>query len=246
MLSSVSRISCVVPLGLLLGCLVTPGEAQSTVVSHPALFPGSSSNTAWTSSSSSAFITSDNFTLSSAASLTGITWQGFTFNGNGGAAGTEPASFSIEFRADNGGIPGTVLDNELVAPTKSLAGNTDFFGSGQQQNLYNYTASLSGTFKASGGAALWVSIIGNTTAPNFWTWTQGTGGDGSSYQEVSGSSANGTSGPRTGDRAFSLAGAPVPEASQAASFGLLLALGLGGLVIASKRKRTVVKASSAL
>ena len=31
--------------------------------------------------------------------------------------------------------------------------------------------------------------------------------------------------------------APVPEASTTVSFGLLLALGLGGLVIAAKRKK---------
>lgn len=37
---------------------------------------------------------------------------------------------------------------------------------------------------------------------------------------------------------------PVPEASTTASFGLLLALGLGGLVVAAKRKKTNVKASA--
>jgi len=37
--------------------------------------------------------------------------------------------------------------------------------------------------------------------------------------------------------------APVPEASSTASFGLL-ALGLGGMVIAAKRKKTNVKASA--
>ena len=46
-----------------------------------------------------------------------------------------------------------------------------------------------------------------------------------------------------GDEAFLLRpNAPVPEASQAASFGLLLALGIGGLMVASRRR----KVSSAL
>ena len=40
-----------------------------------------------------------------------------------------------------------------------------------------------------------------------------------------------------------LAGAPVPEASTTVSFGLLLALGLGGLVVAAKRKRAGKKAA---
>ena len=36
---------------------------------------------------------------------------------------------------------------------------------------------------------------------------------------------------------------PVPEASTTASFGLLLALGMGGLIVAAKRKKTTGKAS---
>jgi len=41
-----------------------------------------------------------------------------------------------------------------------------------------------------------------------------------------------------------LSSAPVPEASTTVSFGLLLALGLGGLVIAARRKKTGAKASA--
>ena len=44
----------------------------------------------------------------------------------------------------------------------------------------------------------------------------------------------------------SFASAAVPEASTIVSFGLLLALGLGGLVLASKRKKTSVKSASAV
>ena len=40
--------------------------------------------------------------------------------------------------------------------------------------------------------------------------------------------------------------APVPEASTTVSLGLLLALGLGGMVIAAKRRKTDVKAASSL
>jgi len=45
---------------------------------------------------------------------------------------------------------------------------------------------------------------------------------------------------------LSFAPAAVPEASTTVSFGLLLALGLGGVVIAAKRKKTNVKAASSL
>jgi len=43
---------------------------------------------------------------------------------------------------------------------------------------------------------------------------------------------------------LNLSSAPVPEASTTVSFGLLLALGLGGLVIAARRKKTGAKASA--
>ena len=231
-----TRVIPLVPLVLLLGGAAVPSLAQGTVYSQPPVFTSTSTTgfSSWTSSTSSSFVTSDNFTLANSDSLTGITWQGFTFIANGGGQGAEPATFNIEFRADNGGIPGTVLDNELVTPAKTLAGTTDFFGTGKQNSIYNYTASLSSVFNAPANTPLWVSVIGDTTSSNFWTWTQGTGGNNASYQEITG----GGSTTRSGDRAFSLSGAPVPEDSTTVSLGLPLMLGLGG-VLAARRKRAI-------
>ena len=230
-----SRLLHLVPLALLLGCLAAPGRAETTVFSQPARFPGMIPINAWTSSSNFPIVTSDNFTVTNSSSLTGIDWQGFTFEVNDFAAGFEPTTFNIEFRADNGGIPGIVLDNETVTPTKTLAGTVDFFGNQKQQNIYNYTTTLSGVFTATANTPLWVSVIGNPISPNYWTWTQGEGGNLSSYQEIAGS----PSVVRPGGRAFSLRGVPpaVPEPSSVASMGLG-GVGLLGLLLRARKRRT--------
>ena len=234
-----SRLICLVPLSVILGCVVAPARADTSVFSQAARFPGTTSFYSWTSSSDSLFVTSDNFTVTNSSSLTGITWQGLTFNVNNFTTGVEPATFNIEFRADNGGTPGTVLDNEMVTHTKTLAGTLNFFGSQQQQNIYNYTTTLSGVFTATANTPLWVSVIGNPTSPDYWTWTEGAGSDNSSYQEITG----GSSVARPGDRAFTLMGVPapgpavVPEPSSIASMGLG-GVGLLGLLLRARKRRT--------
>lgn len=54
---------------------------------------------------------------------------------------------------------------------------------------------------------------------------------------ANGGTAIASVGAATDGTTFNLVQAPVPEASTTASFGLLLALGMGGLVIAAKRKK---------
>jgi hypothetical protein len=206
-----------------------PALAQTTVYSQPATFPNTIS--AWTSDNNTGsgagyqYTTFDDFSLTSAASLGGLTWQGLTFDASGVFKGgtSVPSSFTIEFLTDNAGNPGAILSQQSVSAVGTAVGTVDLVGSGNLETVYNYSAALPTAFPVPANTREWVSVIGNIAYPSGWSWTQGTGGNGISYQL---DGADTGSGPRTGDRAFTLTTAPEP--SQNAAFGLGI-LGLAGL-----------------
>ena len=94
-------------------------------------------------------------------------------------------------------------------------------------NAYDKTGAFQGTLADAGGSAI---II-----PGLWGLTVGNGGTGgaagSLYFAAGGADEN------SGLFGRIDPSAPVPEASTTVSLGLLLALGLGGLIVVSKRKK---------
>ena len=130
---------------------------------------------------------------------------------------------------DNGGQPGAVLVTDFISGD---AGETLV---NPDRQICDYSASFAAPFAAAGGKPYWLSVVPDLAYPPQWSWYMGTGGDGVAYQDF-----KGTPSPVNSDMAFSLTNAPipaVPEASTTVSLGLLLALGMGGLVAAKKRRK---------
>lgn len=201
-------------LGIIAGTMVAGAARADTVVyNQPAQFPGGF--TAWTSSYDPStfgniYQTYDNFSLSAPASITGVTWQGFSFDATTSKATSTPVTaFNIDVYADNGGAPGTLLYQSTESSfTKSSAGTVDFFNKGSSETVYNYAATLATPFAATSNTTYWLMIQGVTDYPAYWTWNSGTGGDGLSYQT---SSVFSIATSRAGDRTFSLIAAPLPN-----------------------------------
>ena len=204
--------------------------AAGVLYDQPADFPASNSPSAWTSTFDpvtygSIYTTYDNFSLTSAATIGSLTWQGFSFNVNTLSPTTTSVSFfNVDFYANSGsGTPGALLFSENIGFTESAAGTIDFFGNGQIETIDNYTATLSTGFTAAANTTYWVSIQAVTDYPAFWTWTSGEGGDGLSYQMENPDYGDDT-GVRSGDRAFSLSSVPEPSSLVMCSISALAGL----------------------
>lgn len=155
----------------------------------------------------------DNFTLSSASSVTAVQWHGnyiaaIDQNTNPVEPGT--TAFVIRFLADSGGQPGAVLSTETVPMADcqpQALGTTGFQfaanGPTYQIPFYSYRAALPAPFTAAAGQKYWISIVGTTDSDNInWSWYSGSGGDLSSIQDFHGEQT------RQLDRNFTLEGVP--------------------------------------
>lgn len=145
----------------------------------------------------------DNFSLLTGASITGVQWQG--------SYSSMPISlitqFQIMFLADNGGLPGGVLQ------TYDIPGNAGetFVGTSVGFFEYSYAANLPAAFGANANTQYWLSIQPTVDFPPQWFWREGTGGDGQSAQINLAVSSNPSL--IAEDNAFSLTGTTVPEPS---------------------------------
>jgi hypothetical protein len=204
----------------------------ATVYSQSPQFPGSNF-ASWTSSGNSSYQEFDNFTLTNPANITSITWQGFDFDAITGASDAMPASFTFSFFTDSGNLPGTLVGSETISNySDAVAGDSYFFGTNFPiQNIYNYSADLSSSISLFANTNYWVSVEGNTTGENYFTWTSGTGGDGLSVQAL----PTGGYTTHANDEAFSLVAA-APETSGLVAFGLSLLLGVATLAVTRPRK----------
>ena len=131
-----------------------------------------------------------------------------------------------------------------VLTANTLPGQSVGFNAGAGGANTTATFSLSGSQVA--GSPFLYNVISLTVTPavgNPFTETAASGVGGSPFQFTVFAIPGGTTsiasvGAAADGTTFNLVSAPVPEASTTASFGLL-ALGLGGLMIAAKRKKMV-------
>jgi len=167
----------------------------------------------------------DNFTFSTAKSITGVDWTGGYFNPASQGLITQ---FTVAFYADAAGVPGGVLASDTILGT---AGET-FLGNVNGFPIYSYNVSVT-PFAAAAGTQYWLSVLPTLGFPPQWGWATGTGGDGNGYQVFFGAP-----GPTGVDFAFGLSGGSgVPEP---VSFSLAgIGLGLVGLAAWKRRKQTV-------
>jgi hypothetical protein len=159
----------------------------------------------------------DNFTLGSPATIASVAWVGSYVSGT-----PDPMSgVTISIWADSSGVP-DITDPPLY--TTSVSGNAGetYLGLDDFNDpTYTYLASIN--FAATAGTQYWLSIVPDVGAPPPWAWESGTGGDGASYQDSSGSLSS-----IAVDEAFTLSSANaapgVPEPASAALLGGGLAL----------------------
>lgn len=165
-------------------------------------------------------ITYDNFKLASSASVSSI-----NFTGEYDVDPPPPpflTGFTLSFYSDSSGQPGGLLY------TQSVSGNANETPVGGE--TFSYDINLTSPFAATGGTTYWVSVVSDLALPIVWGWVNGSGGDGLSYQDVSGSRLQ-----FQNDLAFTLNGdaTSVPEPLTISLFGT----GLAGAVAMRRRKK---------
>jgi len=159
----------------------------------------------------------DNFTLASSAVVTDLVWNGGFLHSPTGTI----TAFTIDFWADSSGQPGGLLKSATITGNANATVDPVHPGGG---NAYDY--SVSGlSFSATAGTQYWLSIVATGDAGDPWGWATGTGGDGRSYEDVTGSGRSLIA----SDMNFTLSsnGVATPEPGTLSLAGLaLLAFGL--------------------
>lgn len=193
----------------------------------------------------------DNFTLSEAYELTGISWSGI-FAEPIPAGSVETIEWTVEVWADDAGEPavsagplpgfewsfgGNIVPGSPVGPLLSVAANGDIspatsttVGGGAG---YDYTATLPYAVLPAG--RYWISIIADQTfgSPEFvdpeWQWALGEGADNTYFHVGSAVVAPGLQTGET-DLAFQLTGAAVPVVADINEDGFVVISGQGELL----------------
>jgi len=214
--------------------LATEARADALLYTQP----GSSAACAgfcWTSSygasTNSGFATFDNFSLSNTAKVTSVSWNGFIWDPTGANGGIQPGAFwYLYFFSDAGGLPGTNIYQQVVAPAVTDLGS-DTFG-GTPVEVYNFTAALPVDFTANANTTYWIVplLVQLDFTPLFsWSPSTMTFDDESVQEPIPAGGYN----VQAGDRAFSLFGNAVPEPVTLSLFGA----GLAGAAVMRRRRK---------
>jgi hypothetical protein len=173
----------------------------------------------------------DNFSFATTTTINQISWFGIFLDNNLNNAAPNSSRWDvlIDNSSGPGGTPGGNIGGQLNAgPTQTIVG-TGFFGA-SPVTVYEYTAQFP-AFTALAGVTYWVSpvSVGAGSFDPFFSWIQGTGGDGSTLQVQLANQAVTGEFVRSGDRAFSLSTVPEPATVT------LLGLGLAGIALRRRR-----------
>jgi hypothetical protein len=199
----------------------TTAQASSLLYNQPTNYFGGYYSEDDTSSSGlgNYATTYDDFTLSSTATISSVSWVGSVLNA------IPPASFTIDIYANS--TTGCAGGGATCPNTGSVLYSTTISGSAGQTFLENdffsnptYSYSDPINFTATAGTEYWISIVASVPSTNDWVWESGTGGDGYSYQSLFASPNK-----LSVDEAFSLSSAPEPMSVGLVGGGLVL-LGL--------------------
>lgn len=187
-------------------------------------------------SAGTGMIAYDDFSIALGGTVTQVTWRGVYSNLPGNAS-PNTTDWGLSFYANNGGSPGSMLSTTVLSNaqvTRSSLGTGDL--NGVTYDIYEFTANVN-AFNAAAGTTYWFSpLAASASTPPSFAWIHGTGGDGSSLQQIFASGAmTGTS--TTADLAFTLSGdvptSGVPEPSTA----VFVVCGLAGVAVGRLRRR---------
>ena len=218
------RKSVILSLSFLGSLLFLTAVANATTIyQQPSVWTGNGTTvgSAWTSqadsnpngSSRNGFREYDNFTLSSAAVINQVSWLGIYVDATTLLnAPINTTDWVIRFTPDNGNQPVAPVTQETLPATQVTrqALGSGLYGS-NPVTVYQFTA-LFPDFNAAAHTQYWFSPLSRATdfSPTF-SWIEGIGGDGISFQVGFSGGSNTDSFYRGGDRAFTLSNVPEPS-----------------------------------
>jgi len=206
---------------VILGLFGAP--ALASPFSQPAVWSGNGTDvgSSWTSQTSagSGYVAFDDFSFATDTLINQMTWEGIFLNLDLTNGVPNTSRWDILINSSNGGVPGALLAaNTGASVTMTTLGSGIF--DGNPVTVYQFTAQFA-PFDALANTTYWISpvSVGPTFAP-FFSWIQGTGGDGFSAQVHLTDFIPDDDSLRDGDRAFAVSSVPEPTSITLLGLGL--------------------------
>jgi hypothetical protein len=172
-------------------------------------------------------VTADDFSLSTNAYISGITWYGY-FDSNPSSIGS--IDFDIAIYDDDSNKPNF---NSSFLELNSATVTDTSFDAVNGNNIYKFEALLSSSFLALSSNNYWLSIADNDSATSQFLWSRNNMSGTYAYRNTFGGIITDWSTSPHGDFAFELT--PVPEPATMLLFGTGIA-GLAGSRLRRKKK----------